>query len=341
MTANDHLTDRYVWAAVRTAPEHQRAELDRELRERIGDATDAHVDAGASPADAERAALLELGDPAALAAQYLDRPLQLIGPKYYLAWLRLLKLLLVIVIPFAVLGVAIAQAVAGENVGGIVGASIGIAISVGVHVAFWTTLVFVILERTPAPPGRRGVDMAWTLDMLPALPEPGKGSRLAELVTSVVFLVAFAVVLVLQQFVGVPWVDDLQSVPLLAPELWSFWLPYFLVLIGAEILFAFAVYGWGWNWWLAGANLVLNVAFTVPAMWLFLTGQLINPQVLDVMKWPWGDAGPIIVAIIVIVVIGASIWDVVDGGVKAFRAQRTSRSATSAGDIREELRSAR
>ncbi|GAA1847528.1 permease prefix domain 1-containing protein [Agromyces salentinus] len=313
------LTDRYVWGAVRTVPERQRAELDRELRERIGDAVDAQVEAGIAPPDAERAALLELGDPAGLAAQYIDRPLQLIGPKYYLTWLRLLKLLIAIVVPCAAVGVAIAQAIAGESIGGIFGAVIGIAISVGVHVAFWTTLVFAILERTPTESGQRGVDVAWTLDMLPALPEPAKASRLAELITSVVFLVAFAVVLVLQHFVGVPWVDDLESVPLLSPELWTFWMPYFLVLIAAEIVFAFALYAWGWNWWLAAVNLVLNVAFTVPALWLLLTGQLIDEQVLEVMKWPWGESAPIIVAILVAVLIAAAIWDVVDGAVKASR----------------------
>lgn len=320
------LTDRFVWAAARTLPETQRAEFDRELRERIGDASDALVETGASPDDAERAALTELGDPAALAAQYIDRPLQLIGPKYYLAWLRLLKLLLVIVVPCAVVGVAIAQAVTGGSVGDIFGASIGIAISVGVHVCFWTTLVFAILERTPAPEGRRGVDMPWTLDMLPALPEPGKASRVAELIASVVLLAVFAVAIVLQQF-GVPWVPELRAVPLLSPELWSFWLPYFLGLIGLEILFAVAIFSWGWNWWLAGANLVLNIAFTVPALWLFLTGQLINPAALDAMNWPWGDAGPIIVAMIVVVVIAASGWDVIEGGIKAYRAGRARRMA--------------
>ena len=40
------LTDRYVWAAARTLPEAQRAEFDRELRERIGDAIDALVETG-------------------------------------------------------------------------------------------------------------------------------------------------------------------------------------------------------------------------------------------------------------------------------------------------------
>ena len=100
------LTDRYVWAAARTLPEAQRAEFERELRERIGDATDALVETGRAPADAERMALVELGDPAALAASYVDRPLQLIGPRYYLTWWRLLKLLYSVVLPIAVAAVA-------------------------------------------------------------------------------------------------------------------------------------------------------------------------------------------------------------------------------------------
>ncbi|WP_022894071.1 permease prefix domain 1-containing protein [Agromyces subbeticus] len=319
------LTDRYMWAAARTLPEAQRAEFDRELRERIGDATDALIEAGASPDDAERAALTELGDPAALAAHYVDRPLHLIGPRYFLAWWRLLKLLLITVLPFAAIGIAIAQAVTGATVGGIIGAVIGVGISVGVHIAFWTTLVFAILERTPAPAGRRGIDVAWTLDMLPALPEPGKASRLAELISSVVFLVVFAAAIVVQQF-GVPWVPELASVPILDPALWSFWLPYFLGLIGLEILFAVAIYAWGWNWWLAAGNLVLNIAFTLPALWLFLTGQLINETALEAMRWPWGDSAPIIVTIVVLVAIGGALWDVIDGVIKTVRARGAARA---------------
>ena len=42
--------------------------------------------------------LTELGDPDKLAAGYTDRPLYLIGPRYYLDWWRLLKLLLWIVL---------------------------------------------------------------------------------------------------------------------------------------------------------------------------------------------------------------------------------------------------
>lgn len=320
------LTDRYVWAAARTLPEAQRPDFDRELRERIGDASDALIEAGAGPDDAERVALTELGDPAALAAHYIDRPLHLIGPRYYLTWWRLLKLLLIVVLPFAALGIAIGQAVNGTSVGGIIGAAIGTTLSVAVHIAFWTTLAFAILERSPASAGRRSIDLPWTLDMLPALPEPAKASRLAELIASVVMLVVFAAAIIVQQF-GLPWVPELASVPLLNPELWSFWLPYFLGLIGVEILFAVAIYAWGWNWWLAAANLVLNIAFTVPALWLFLSGQLVNEPALDAMRWPWGDSAPVVVTVIVAVMIGAAAWDVVDGAIKAAQARKGARLA--------------
>ncbi|HEY9323543.1 MAG TPA: permease prefix domain 1-containing protein [Agromyces sp.] len=321
------LTDRYVWAAARTLPETQRAEFDRELRERIGDATDALVETGSSPADAERAALTELGDPAALAAQYIDRPLQLIGPRYYLMWWRLLKLLYSIVLPIGAAGVLLGQLLSGADIGEAIGATVATAISIAVHLGFWTTLVFAVLERTTAEASQPGTVTVWTLDMLPALPEPAKTSRLGELIGSLVFLGIFAAAIVWQQF-GVVFHDGVrESIPLLEPALWSFWLPYFLALIALEILFAIGLYAWGWNWWLAGANLVLNVAFTVPALWLFLTGQLISDEALEAMQWPWGDSGPVVVATIVVVVIGVAAWDVIDGAIKAWRATRARRAA--------------
>jgi hypothetical protein len=311
------LTDRYVWAAARTLPEPQRAEFDRELRERMGDAIDALVETGRAPADAERMALVELGDPAALAASYVDRPLQLIGPRYYLTWWRLVKMLYAVVLPVAVAAVVLAQLLSGADVGDVIGNAIGVGLSLAVHLGFWTTLVFAVLERSPGT----GADLAWTPDMLPQLPELSRPGRRGELIGSLVFLGLFGLVIVWQQF-GLPWVDALESIPLLDPDLWTFWIPYFLVLILLEMLFAIAIYSWGWNWWLAVANLVLNVAFVVPALWLFTTGQLINPEALEAMGWPWGDAGDVIVPVIIVVVIGVAVWDVIDGVIKTVRGSR-------------------
>ncbi|WP_127792836.1 permease prefix domain 1-containing protein [Agromyces sp. LHK192] len=324
MTASS-LTDRYVWAAVRTARPAQRTELDRELRERIGDDIDARIEQGEQPAAAEHAALTDLGDPAAVAAGYIDRPLMLIGPRYYLAWQRLLKLLLAIVLPFAALGITIGQVVAGTPAGGIVGAVIGSTITVGIHVAFWTTLLFVVLERLPDTARSTGKSFDWSLDMLPEVPDPAATARRGELIGSLVFLGLFAAAIVLVQVFGIPWVPALDGEPLFDPDLWSFWLPYFLVLIGLEAIFAVVLYQRGWNWWLATVNLILNLAFVVPALWLFLSGQLIAEGALEAMRWPWGDSGPVIVTIVVVAVIAAAVWDVVDGAVKAYRAQGVGR----------------
>ena len=68
MTATHTLTERYLAAAASRVPEAQRAELRRELAERIADTVDAKVEAGLPPADAEYRTLTELGDPEVLTA---------------------------------------------------------------------------------------------------------------------------------------------------------------------------------------------------------------------------------------------------------------------------------
>lgn len=314
------LTDRYVAAAARHLPETQRDEFARELRERIADEIDARLMTSAdgaptTAADAEDAVLRELGDPAALAAAYVDRPLQLIGPRYFLAWKRLLTLLYAIVLPVTAAAVLLAQLLSGAGPGEVAAEVVGVVLALVVHLAFWVTLVFAILERTP---GTKAVER-WTPDQLPEIRDESRAGRLGDLIASLVFLGLFAVVIVWQQVRPPSFEGPGQEIPVLDPALWSFWLPYFLVLIVLEMLFAVAIYLWGWNWPLAIANLVLNVAFTVPALWLLATEQLFNPAFLDVIGWPWGGAGAVTTTVLVVVFVGIAVWDVIDGVVKTVR----------------------
>lgn len=104
------LTDRYITATIRSLPTDSQENVQAEL--------------GASIDDAERDVLPGLGDPAALVASYADRPLHLIGPRFYLAWWRLLKLLLLIV-PASVMGaVALGKSLTGDPVGEVIGSAI-------------------------------------------------------------------------------------------------------------------------------------------------------------------------------------------------------------------------
>ena len=95
------LTDRYVWAAARNMPEAQRAEFGRELRERIGDEVDARLADGRRRPTPSAPCSSSSATPPRSPPSYVDRPLQLIGPRYFLAWKRLLTLLYAIVLPIA------------------------------------------------------------------------------------------------------------------------------------------------------------------------------------------------------------------------------------------------
>lgn len=315
MTAT--LTDRYITATVKSLPPQLQSEVRDELQASIADAIDARTEQGDALENAERDVLTDLGDPGVLAAGYADRPLHLIGPKYYLTWWRLLKLLIAIVPACAFGGVAIAQAIDGATVGGIIGESIAVTLSVVVHIAFWTTLVFVILERTGADTGAK-----WSVDQLPEESHPGTGR--SDLIGSLVMLAIFAAVLLWDQFRGfVPTAD--APLPMLNPALWPWGIGAVLVLMAAEAALAIAVYARGqWTSALALTNTVLAVVFMSLALTALGQGVLFNPEFVQVV---FADNGVDAEALTVLAVLtgvgiaGIGVWDAIDGWLKARRAR--------------------
>lgn len=315
------LTDRYVWGVMRSIPEAQRPELEPEIRALIADAVEARSAgaAGAQPDEVvERAVLTELGDPEVLAARYTDRTLYLIGPAFFLVWKRLLLTLLPVVVPIvAIVGMAAKSFDGGATIGDVVAAGITIAINVAIQLVFWFTLVFAVLERTA---GRvEGVGTQWTPDRLPALPAQGRLS-LIELALSAAGLV-FAGVFIVWQQVAAPIAVGGQSYPVFDPALWSFWLPWFLVVIGIDLVFTGLLYGAGrWTWPFAVANALLAAAFAIPALWLIQTDRLWNPAAVDALATMGlgGAIAPINVILGVSIAV-ISAWNAVDGFLKASR----------------------
>lgn len=314
------LTDRYVHAVTRSLREEQRAEIERELRASLGDAIEARIEAGADAAAAERDIIVELGDPDRLAAGYAERPLHLIGPTYYLDWWRLLKLLVGIVAPIAFAALlAVNLFTDPADVGGAFGQAFTVAFTVIVQLAFWVTVVFAIIERSA---GAKAKPLThWTPDLLPELPE-GPRIGIVETVLGTVGLLFFAAAIVWQHLSSLFLDAAGDPIPLLNPDLWSFWIPWFLGVIVLEIVFLLVTFARGRHTWLlAGVNVVLGLLFTVPALWLLLTGQLINPEFVaaagatpQVMEW--------IVTGATITVVGFTIWDIIDGFLKAWRSHR-------------------
>jgi hypothetical protein len=316
MNATSSLTDRYIDAAMRTVPEKQRPDLAAELRASIADQIDARVAAGEDAVAAERAVLTELGDPEVLAAGYTERPLYLVGPRYFLDWWRLLKLLLAVVLPFTALGVALAQTLSGAGFGEVVGSVVVTVLQVTVNLGFWTVLVFAIVERTVTRRSDMGFS-TWTLDSLPEPRERGAG--FGDMVGNLIFLALAAGALLWDRFIG--FVPGEPGLSFFDPDLWPVWLLGLFALMVLEAVLTVVVYLVGrWTLGLAVANLVLNVAFAVPAIWLLFQGSLLNPEFFPEIIGEDGDT----VAGILRVLTGFGIaaiagWDTVDAFLKARR----------------------
>lgn len=314
MTAT--LTDRYIAATVRSLPPALQPEVRDELDVSIADAIGARTEQGESHEDAERSVLNELGDPGILAAGYADRPLHLIGPKYYLTWWRLLKLLIAIVPAVAFGGVAIGQAVAGAGIGPIIGESIAVALSVAVHIAFWTTLVFFVLERTGADTGMR-----WSVDQLPEDHPNGVGR--ADLIASLVMIGILAGALLWDHFRG--FVPGAEPLPLINPELWPWWIGVLFLLLAAEGALAIAVFARGrWTNGLAGVNAALALGVMSLGLTALGNGVLYNPEFVDRVMVANGvdsDALAVLAVLTGVGIAGVAIWDAIDGFLRARRAR--------------------
>jgi hypothetical protein len=323
----DTLTDRYVWAVLKSLPEAKRLDIDRELRASIADDVDARVESGDKPAAAERAVLLALGEPARLAASYLGRTLGLIGPELYPAYTALLKLLYIIVLPIATGGYFIAQLIVGTDWGGLMGGTIGILLSLVVHLGFWTTLIFAIAERGDTRMKRiPGVgDEPFDPAQLPSITTPTTGASRGDLIGTLVALVLVPLGLVGQQLV--PLGDAARPLPVLDPTLWSFWLPYLIVIVVLAAGFAVLLYRVGrWTWPLVALNAILGAAVTIPFVVLLRGGELVNPEFLEAFGWERVFAvGGVATIALSVVAVGILLWSIGDSIWKTIQAGRAAR----------------
>ena len=294
------LTDRYVAATLRSIPAAQRDDIERELRASIADALEDQT---------EVEVLTELGDPSRLAASYADRPLHLIGPAVYLDYRRVLAILLSSIVPLIVVAVGVASFHGGAALPEALGAAANAALVVAMHLVLWTSLVFVVIDRTFA---RGRSSAAWSPLSLPEL--PAKRIDVAALVGGSVMSTVIAAVLIVMQAIGPG---------MISPPLWESG-ALLLVIVFAAASVAFDVVGYyvGWGVPQAISNAALSVLFVVTVVGVARGGELLNPVFFE--DWPEG-AGPdgVITWIIVIVITLLSITNALDGFARA----RTARAS--------------
>lgn len=267
------LTDRYVWTVTRQLPPETGPDIARELRGTIEETVEGRIAAGEEPAAAERETIVGLGDPDVLAREYGGRPNHLIGPAFFPAWARLVRLLLAILVPLAVVGTVIAHALGTDaGFGTIVGEGALLAFQVAVHVVFWTTLVFAVAERYGSPGDQRGLVGEWNPDELADPADRARRASLAEMLFEVVSTLV-VIGLCLWQWGGV----GAHAVQVLDPALALGWQTIIIGFLAVDVLVTVAAWArGGWSAPLAVVSLVSAVVWGVVLVWLLLTDRLLT-----------------------------------------------------------------
>jgi hypothetical protein len=319
------LTDRYVWALLRSIPDARRADIEEQLRESIASAIAAKETAGVAAAKAELDTIAELGDPDRRAADYVGRVSHLIGPAYFFDYRRLLTILLAVVTPSVFGALMLAQLIAGIDPLTAAGTAFSVAVSVAVQVCFWTTIAFAVIERTAK--GRPAKFATWkpeSLTQVPTAERIGIGSTIAGVLAYLLFIG----LILWQQNIWVVKTAGGEPIAVLDPRLWSFWLPWFIGVAVLEILFVAVSFAVGhWTWALAWSNVALNLLFAVPAVWLFATDQVFNQPFLDSLPLPTTVVGTVSTVFQFVIVVVAAL-DVFDGFRRAWRNGRAAPPAS-------------
>lgn len=310
-TTTHPLVERYVAAVAARLPADQRTDVAEELRGSILDSVEDRLDhdPGADRDTVVREVLAGLGDPAVLARGYAATPHYLVGPANYDTWRGLILAISLVAAPVTAVVTLVARVWAEDPYPEAILGSAWTGFTVAIHVAFWVTLTFWLIERTGTEVDT-GAD-PWTPDDLPELPRD-RTLGLKELVGGVGFL---ALVLA-----WLPWqhyrspVDDAsgRAVPLLDPALWSGWLWGFVALVVLAVVVEVVKYVAG-HWTLAVT--LLSVAADV-AMGVFLVAMLTTQTVVNPALSSSGEVTATVdatVVVVAVVVVAMGVGEAVRG----------------------------
>jgi len=310
MTYETTLTERYVAATVRRVPDEFRAEVAERIRQEITTAIDSHLATGSTPQQAERQALTDLGDPGRFAVRFGGHPRYLIGPARFDEYLRLLRLLLVTVLPTIGVLMLILQGMTGSSVLDVFTSTLSVVFQVGIQLAFWVTLAFAILDRREVAASASD----WTPEDLPE-PVDRRITR-GDTVVSVALLSVLIWAILWQKNHWLITLADGSEVPVLNPDLWSFWLPLALIVVVASIALEVVKYAVGrWTVGLAAVNTVLNVAFAGIVLWLWSGDVLVNPAVVAILPEGVGQ----LISTLPWVIVAICVFDTAQGWWRALR----------------------
>lgn len=235
----DNLIERYVYDVTRRLPEKDREEVSKELKSNIYDMLPENADE-----NERKMVLYNLGSPASLAEKYRQKPRYLISPAVYEDYVRVLKwvLPLVGVVVFMIgmiLGAIDAIKDGMVDFPYLISNTLSKGIVIGVSAVFqaliWTTVGFVIADRTGAK-ANKSKEQEWRVEDLPdALPDDKGKIKLSDSIAELVLTGVFSVlgILICRGVLPVAFViqnGDIQIRTLFSPSFLASCVPAIAVM---------------------------------------------------------------------------------------------------------------
>jgi len=322
------LTERYIYDVTASLPPAQQQDVRTELAASIADQIEARIEQGEDAADAERAVLTDLGDPLALAASYADRPLHLLGPRFYLTWRRIALPLTALLAGLVALGVTIGNIVDEVPWHEIVIDGVATTVTVAVQVLFWLTLAFVIMDRTGATNTE-----AWSVKSLkPISVQPQlRGSAWGEIVVAAIALGALA----WDAFIGLAWVDG-ERIQVLHPDFWPVWGGIAVASLVIPVLISVHATRVGRRTVASSVvSTVVSLVGLAAMIWLLATNTLFSAEFTALIDGALSEAlggftaSPVTNALIALLVI-VTIIDLADTWWHTIKSERLYRASLSA-----------
>lgn len=141
------LTDRYITGTKYHLPQQKWQQTENDLRAMIAANTMRRVRNGEDPEAAEYSTLATLGNPATLAARYLNENGALISARIFRSWSLAARWACATILPCLYLILVIVYAINQDNIWITIFRPIGIVITVGVYLLAAVTALYTLIER--------------------------------------------------------------------------------------------------------------------------------------------------------------------------------------------------
>lgn len=322
----------YLQEVERRLPEKNREDILLEIQSTIQDM----LPENPSETDVKNV-LQELGDPVKLAHGYSEKPLHLIGPRYYDLYISLIKLILPIAITVSLITL-LAENIIGNveetsligMILSILGKGLWLILSVGMQIFFWITVIFALIERVDfsaeyeeSTPSRK----AWTPEKLRKVSHTPRKRAIPqwEVYGAIIWTAIWATVYFhADQLLGI-YENQGEGMSFITPALnqdvlLSYW-PGIVLVIGLEIALAlYKLLKKEWSKDVVWFNTIQELLSIGIFVWIITDERLFQSAFInyisDLFQWNSAQVADGLAWRIAAIFIIFAVWNILDGFIK-------------------------